>query len=68
LHFSVFKTKDGKGRVSIPVRFETADDQAITLAEGKTYRSSPVKPGAILAVKGDRTENQPGQFQGGQNK
>lgn len=68
LHFSVFKTKDGKGRVSIPVKFETADDSAITLVEGKTYRSSPVKPGAILAVKGDRAENQPGQFQGGQNK
>lgn len=67
LHFSVFKTKDGKGRVSIPVKFETADDTSITLVEGKTYRSSPVKPGAVLAIKSDR-ETQPGQFQGGQNK
>lgn len=50
LHFSVFKTKDGKGRVSIPVKFETANDSAVTLAEGKTYRSSPMKPGAVLAV------------------
>lgn len=68
LHFSVFKTKDGKGRVSIPVKFETAADSAITLVEGKTYRSSPVKPGAIVAVKGDRAEVKRGQFQGGQNK
>jgi murein DD-endopeptidase MepM/ murein hydrolase activator NlpD len=68
LHFSVFKTRDGKGRVSIPVKFETSDDSAITLVEGKTYRSSPVRPGAIVAVKGDNAELQPGRFQGGQNK
>jgi murein DD-endopeptidase MepM/ murein hydrolase activator NlpD len=68
LHFSVFKTRDGKGRLSIPVRFETADDSAVTLVEGKTYRSSPVKPGTILAIKGDRAEGPPGQFQGGQNE
>ena len=67
LHFSVFKTRDGKGRVSVPVKFETADDSAITLVEGKTYRSSPVRPGAIAAVKGDGSEVA-GRFQGGQNK
>lgn len=50
LHFSVFKTRDGKGRLSIPVKFETANDSGVTLAEGKTYRSSPMKPGAVLAV------------------
>ena len=63
LHFSVFKTKDGKGRVSIPVRFETADDVAVTLAEGKTYRSSPMKPGAVLAVH-TPAEKESEKFQG----
>ena len=41
LHFSIFKTKDGKERLSIPVRFRTADDDlAITLKEGHRYRSA----------------------------
>jgi len=44
LHFSVFKTKDGKERVSIPVKFRTADDDvAITLREGRRYRASNVQ-------------------------
>jgi murein DD-endopeptidase MepM/ murein hydrolase activator NlpD len=41
LHFSVFKTKDGKERLSIPVKFKTADDElAITLKEGRRYRAA----------------------------
>jgi murein DD-endopeptidase MepM/ murein hydrolase activator NlpD len=67
LHFSVFKTKDGKGRLSLPVKFETADEAAVTLAEGKTYRSSEVKPGAILAVKSDNPDTRAGRFQGGKS-
>ena len=67
LHFSVFKTKDGKGRLSIPVRFETADVRAMTLAEGETYRSSPVNPGAVLAAATPE-QDKPGKFQGGQNQ
>jgi len=39
LHFSVFKTKNGKQRLSIPVKFQTTSPQPITLAEGKTYKS-----------------------------
>src|SRR2546423_11908642 len=39
LHFSVFKTKNGKQRQSIPVKFQTATAQPITLVEGKTYKS-----------------------------
>lgn len=66
LHFSVFKTKNGKGRLSIPVKFETANDSAITLAEGKTYRSSPVRPGAILAVTTPAADSTSEKFQGGQ--
>jgi len=38
LHFSVFKTKSGKQRVSIPVKFQTASAKAITITEGKTYK------------------------------
>src|SRR5258707_1060815 len=30
LHFSVFKTKDGRERLSIPVKFQTADEQSVT--------------------------------------
>ena len=41
LHFSVFKTLDGLHRVSIPVKFRTADALAITLAEGRSYRAAP---------------------------
>ena len=63
LHFSVFKTKDGKGRVSIPVKFETAESSAVTLAEGKTYRSSPMRPGAVLAVN-TPVESASEKFQG----
>ena len=39
LHFSVFKTRDGEHRVSIPVKFRMADGKAITLAEGKSYEA-----------------------------
>lgn len=63
LHFSVFKTRDGKGRASIPVKFETANDSGVTLAEGKTYRSSPMKPGAVLAVN-TPAESASEEFQG----
>ena len=40
LHFSVFKARDGKHRQTLPVRFRTAEDLAITLEEGKAYRAS----------------------------
>ncbi|HMC27293.1 MAG TPA: M23 family metallopeptidase [Verrucomicrobiae bacterium] len=39
LHFSVFKTKNGKQRQSIPVKFQSTSAQPITLVEGKTYKS-----------------------------
>jgi murein DD-endopeptidase MepM/ murein hydrolase activator NlpD len=38
LHFSVFKAKDGKHRVTIPVHYKTAEDFAVTLEEGKAYK------------------------------
>jgi murein DD-endopeptidase MepM/ murein hydrolase activator NlpD len=39
LHFSVFKTRDGKERLSIPVKFQTGNGTSMTLAEGKTYKA-----------------------------
>jgi murein DD-endopeptidase MepM/ murein hydrolase activator NlpD len=41
LHFSVFKAKNGRERESIPVKFKTADDPAITLMAGQSYKSAP---------------------------
>jgi len=38
LHFSVFKTKSGKQRVSIPVKFQTGNLASTSLAEGKSYK------------------------------
>ena len=43
LHFCVFMTKDGKQRVSIPVKFRIANGDAITLVEGKKYRAPEVQ-------------------------
>jgi hypothetical protein len=39
LHFCVFKTKNGKDRVSLPVRFRTATERAVTLVSGRSYRA-----------------------------
>jgi hypothetical protein len=41
LHFSVFKTKSGSQRETIPVRFKTANSTGVTLVEGSTYKSFP---------------------------
>jgi murein DD-endopeptidase MepM/ murein hydrolase activator NlpD len=43
LHFCVFKTVDGKQRVSIPIRFETAEGSSAFLAEGKRYKAPEVQ-------------------------
>ena len=40
LHFCVFKTKNGRERESIPVKFQTAQDGLAILAEGHTYRAA----------------------------
>jgi len=40
LHFCVFMTKNGRERVSIPVKFHTSNDDAITLVSGRTYRAA----------------------------
>lgn len=40
LHFCVFMTRNGRERVSLPVKFHTAADEAITLVGGRTYRAA----------------------------
>jgi murein DD-endopeptidase MepM/ murein hydrolase activator NlpD len=40
LHFCVFKTKNGRERESIPVKFATAEEQAITLKTGRNYKAT----------------------------
>jgi len=40
LHFCVFKTKDGRTRVSIPVKFRTSQERALTLTSGHAYRAA----------------------------
>jgi len=46
LHFCVFKTRDGKERESIPVKFHNGDGTEVTLIEGKKYRAAPVQNAA----------------------
>jgi murein DD-endopeptidase MepM/ murein hydrolase activator NlpD len=42
LHFCVFKTRDGKHRVSLPVKFRTSNEPATTLLSGRYYRATEV--------------------------
>jgi hypothetical protein len=49
LHFCVFMTKDGRDRVSIPVKFRTESGNAVTLAEGEKYRAPKQTPKAIAS-------------------
>jgi murein DD-endopeptidase MepM/ murein hydrolase activator NlpD len=57
LHFSVFKTRDGTRRQTLPVKFRTSDTAALTLVEGKSYTCAhhavaqvkPSRPAPILS-------------------
>jgi murein DD-endopeptidase MepM/ murein hydrolase activator NlpD len=53
LHFSVFKTKDGRERISIPTKFKTADAEATTLVEGRRYKSAEIETAAIASIRAD---------------
>ena len=57
LHLCIFKTKNGRERLSIPVHFRTATETATTLVSGRSYRAAPVaiasaKPTATAPVGG----------------
>jgi murein DD-endopeptidase MepM/ murein hydrolase activator NlpD len=43
LHFCVFKAKDGRTRVSIPVRFRTGQEKAVTLTSGHWYQAPEIQ-------------------------
>lgn len=47
LHFSVFKTRNGSQRQTLPIRFRTSDNAAITLSEGKSY-TCPARAVAVV--------------------
>lgn len=50
LHFCVFRTQDGRERVSIPVKFRNEYGEAVTLVEGGKYRA-PELPLKDIASK-----------------
>jgi murein DD-endopeptidase MepM/ murein hydrolase activator NlpD len=43
LHVCVFKTKDGRTRASIPVRFRTSTETAVFLNESERYRAADIQ-------------------------
>jgi murein DD-endopeptidase MepM/ murein hydrolase activator NlpD len=43
LHFCVFKTKDGRMRQSLPVRFRTSTETAVFLKESERYRAADLE-------------------------
>jgi murein DD-endopeptidase MepM/ murein hydrolase activator NlpD len=53
LHFSVFRTKDGRERVSIPVKFRTSDGPAATLVEGQRYKAIEVETASAPAMRAE---------------
>jgi len=50
LHFCVFKTKNGRERESIPVKFKTAGDKAITLRTGRNYKASAIESASVRPI------------------
>ncbi|HEY9508335.1 MAG TPA: M23 family metallopeptidase, partial [Verrucomicrobiae bacterium] len=43
LHFAVFKAIDGKHRESLPIKFEDANGENVTLVEGRSYKAATVR-------------------------
>jgi murein DD-endopeptidase MepM/ murein hydrolase activator NlpD len=55
LHFCVFMTRDGRERVSIPVKFRAASGEPITLVEGQSYPAGEVRNAKTLATMARHT-------------
>ncbi len=43
LHFCVYRTKDGRQRESIPIKFRTEEGLVVTPIEGHSYRAAPIQ-------------------------
>ena len=52
LHFCVFKTINGRERLSLPVKFEDNQGEAITLVEGRRYTAPALGPSEVAATAG----------------
>jgi murein DD-endopeptidase MepM/ murein hydrolase activator NlpD len=63
LHFCVFKTKSGRERESIPVKFKTAGEKAITLKTGKNYKAANVMQTATARLVRPESAHQGGVAQ-----
>jgi murein DD-endopeptidase MepM/ murein hydrolase activator NlpD len=51
LHFCVFKTKNGRERVSLPVKFKVAAvDKPITLVSGRSYRATETQTASTAST------------------
>ena len=53
LHFSVFKTRDGRERISLPVKFQTSDGKTATLVEGHRYTAPEIQTAGITSSTGN---------------
>ena len=51
LHFCVYKTQDGRQRITIPVKFEAADGRAVTLVEGSRYRAPEIGGAKVASLR-----------------
>jgi murein DD-endopeptidase MepM/ murein hydrolase activator NlpD len=51
LHFCVFKAKDGKQRVSIPIQFKTADEKPVTLVQGGKYKAARLESAVAVSTR-----------------
>ena len=49
LHFSVYRTRDGRERESLPVKFKTGDANGTTLVTGRSYRAAAAETTIVAA-------------------
>lgn len=55
LHFCVFMTKDGRQRISIPIRYRAANGDAVTLVEGKKYLAPALQTAKVTPARASAT-------------
>jgi murein DD-endopeptidase MepM/ murein hydrolase activator NlpD len=60
LHFCVYRTKDGRERESIPVKFRTANEIAVTLQEDRRYKAAEITTLTTAAVRNQSANREQG--------